>query len=191
MSGTRTFAGFLIIGLVGIAAVGCGSSSPGSSGSGGNGGRASTGAGGSGGAGAGACQPFIAGDGTASWQAGGTAECATITLATRTTSSAADFLELIGATFATQTSIGIGLTVSSVTGPLGGTYSCKSDAGTAYVQMIYSTGTVQDCTITIVSPGAPGGAHATGTFSATVSIGGAAVQVTQGTFDTPVMATGG
>jgi hypothetical protein len=190
----KTSVGFLMIGLLGMT-VGCGSSSPGvGTGSTGTGGTQTTGTGGTGGSGGGAsggCQPFIAGDGTASWQAAGVAECATVTLATRMTSSSLDFLEIIGATFATQTSVGIGLTVSSTSGPLGGTYSCKSDAGGAYVQLTYTTGTVQDCTITVTTPGTAGGAHATGTFSGTVVVGGAAVPLTDGKFDTPVMTTGG
>lgn len=190
----RGLTGFLMLGAL-TAAIGCGGSgSPamdGTGGSGGKGASATGGSGASGGAGGGACQPFIAGDGIITWDEAGVAECATATLGMRMTSTGLDFLEIIGATFGTQSSIGIGLTVSSYVGPLGGTYSCKGDATAAYTSITYTTGTVQDCTVTITNPGAPGGAHATGTFSATVVVAGASVQLTQGAFDTPVMTTGG
>ena len=184
----KRLAGVAIIAVL-VVGVGCGSSSPAGGGTGGGGGKVASGTGGSSGSagsGGGACQPFIAGDGIITWEADGVAECATATLASRMTSTGLDFLEIIGATYATQSSIGVGLTVSSTAGPLGGTYSCKGDAGGANVIFTYTTGTVQDCTITIANPGTVGGAHATGTFSATVVVGGASVQVTQGAFDTPV-----
>jgi hypothetical protein len=57
--------------------------------------------------------------------------------------------------------------------------------------MTYGAGPVTSCTITIDNPGAAGGVHATGKFSAVVTISGADVQITGGTFDTPVTITGG
>ncbi|MES1164460.1 MAG: hypothetical protein ABUR63_01780 [Verrucomicrobiota bacterium] len=180
----RSFAAVLVV--LGMT-VGCGSSSP--SVSGGTGGTGGHGSGGSGG-GSGDCQPFIAGDGVITWLANGTAECATATLATRMTGGGTDFLEIVGATASVQSSMGIALTVSSLGPPLGGTYVCKGDGG-AYVDFVYTSGTVQSCSITILDPGAPGGAHARGTFSATVTVGGAPVQLTDGAFDTKITMIGG
>ncbi len=78
-------------------------------------------------------------------------------------------------------------------GPLGGTYHCKNDAGISalYIDFTYR-GTVEDCTITIDNPGGPGGAHATGSFSATaIGSDGGSIEVTNGVFDTPITLSGG
>jgi hypothetical protein len=187
----RTNANVMIALLAGsLTSAGCGSGS-GSGGTGGAGGAAS-GKSGAGGSGAGACQPLIPGDGTATWLANGVSECATITVAEHDVATLADTFEFVGAT---TTGVGIGLTVSVYTGSLGGTYSCKGDggAGAPYVSIVNGgASSIDDCTITIDSAGAPGGAHATGTFSATgTAASGGPISLTNGQFDTPVTTTGG
>jgi hypothetical protein len=193
----------IVWGLVLLAAAGCGSSGAGADGgghagggAGGGGGHAAGGGtgggGGKGGAGGSLCQPIIPGDGTMTWDDNGNAECGTITEASRVTSTSQDFIEIIGASPTNGYSVGLTV-VSYSEGPLGGPYHCKNDAGISalYVAFTYR-GTVEDCTITFDNAGTPGGAHATGSFSATV-IGpdGGSIEVTNGVFDTPLMLVGG
>jgi hypothetical protein len=188
----------IVLGLMLLAAAGCGSSGAGADGGGhaGGGGAVaaggSSGSGGKGGAGGATCQPFIPGDGTMTWDDNGNAECGTITEASRVISTSQDFIEIIGAS--PTNGYGVGLTVVSYTeGPLGGTYHCKNDAGITalYIDFTYR-GTVEDCTITIDNPGGPGGAHATGSFSATaIGSDGGSIEVTNGVFDTPITLSGG
>ncbi|HVZ74012.1 MAG TPA: hypothetical protein VHJ20_16650 [Polyangia bacterium] len=180
----------IILGVA-LAAAGCGSSGANADGgSGGHGGGGGNGGGSGGNGGSAACAPIIPGDGVMTWNDDGVAECGTITIAGRMTSSSQDFIEIIGAT---TTGIGVGITVVRYGGTLGGTYNCKNDAGigSLYVDFEYR-GKFQDCTITIDNPGAPGGAHATGSFSGTFAgADGGTIEVTNGTFDTPVMLVGG
>jgi hypothetical protein len=173
--------------VLAVAAVGCGSSTAKTDEGGGGSGGGSAGRGGAGGASA--CQPIIPGDGTATWDDDGVAECATLTEAGRMTSSSQDFIEVIGST---TTGVGIAFTVVSYTGLLGGTYHCKNDAGISalYINFLYR-GTLEDCTITFDNPGQPGGVHASGSFSGTFSGDGGTIDVTNGMFDTPVMNVGG
>jgi hypothetical protein len=184
----------IALGLILLAAVGCGSSaaSPDGGGHGGSGGVTGGGGGKGGNGGSGPCQPIIPGDGTATWDHNGSPQCGTITIAQHVTSASQDFFEFVGAS--ENNGYGIGITVVSYTStPLGGTYHCKNDAGIGalYVNFVYST-TVSDCTITIDNPGAPGGAHATGSFSLTgTGSDGGTIDVTNGVFDTPVMVLGG
>ena len=107
------------------------------------------------------------------------------------TSASQDFIEIIGAS--PTNGYGVGIVVVSYTGAPRRTYHCKNDAGISalYVAFTYR-GTVDDCTITIDNAGTPGGAHATGSFSATASgLEGGTIDVTNGMFDTPVMIVGG
>jgi hypothetical protein len=185
----------IVLGLMLLGAAGCGSSGAGADGGGhagsGPGGSSGGGSGGKGGAGGSVCQPFVAGDGTMTWDDNGNAECGTITEATRMINATQDFIEIVGAT---TTGYGVAITVVSYSeGPLGGSYHCKNDAGISalYVDFVYH-GTVQDCTITIDNPGGPGGAHATGSFSATaIGSDGGSIEVTNGVFDTPITLSGG
>lgn len=129
-----------------------------------------------------------------SWTDDGVMECADLVIADRNTSSSLDFIEIIGSN---SKGLGVGLTVSVVPpASLGGTYTCNGDAGLAVI-FTYTTNTSTNnpqmtCTITLTNPGAPGGANATGTFSATVSPPtGGTKTITNGTFDVPVMFLGG
>ncbi|HEX3901826.1 MAG TPA: hypothetical protein VH853_03185 [Polyangia bacterium] len=181
----------IFLALVVVAAVGCGSS--GATADGGGRGGSGGGTGGQGGAGgAGICQSLIPGDGTMTWDDNGTPQCGTVSIAERTTSTSEDSIEIIGAS--PTDAYGVGIVVVSFTSALlGGTYHCKNDAGISalYVSFTYR-GTVDDCTITIDNAGTSGGAHATGSFSATVSgVDGGTIEVTNGMFDTPVMIVGG
>ncbi|HEY4188310.1 MAG TPA: hypothetical protein VGP07_24765 [Polyangia bacterium] len=175
-----------------VLAAGCGSGSSGTPGGGRSSGLGGTsgGAGGkSGGAGgATACVAVMPAGSSMSWVDNGTAECAYIIESGRTTDATQDFLEIIGATTG---GLGFGLTVVSYTTPLAGVYHCSGSApGSQYVAVTYS-GTQVDCTITVDNPGTPGGANATGSFSATFAVtGGTSVTttVTSGLFDTAVTA---
>jgi hypothetical protein len=116
-------------------------------------------------------------------------DCATITAASRTTSSTQDALEISGGT---DTGIGFSLTVVTYAPPLqtGRQYTCMNDAGSAlYVGFTYP-GTLVDCTITIDNPGGPGGVHATGTFSAAFNANGGTDHIASGVFDTVVTIKG-
>jgi len=179
----------LLAGPLMVAGCGSGSGKVGTGGTGGAG--AVSGTGGAGGSGAGTCQPLIPGDGTATWLANGVPQCATITIAAHDIATLSDTLEIIGSTTA---GIGIGLTVSVYTGSLGGPYDCKADGGLGgpYVDFVYGgASSIVGCNITIDSAGAPGGAHATGSFSGTFDSASGTITVTNGRFDTPIETTGG
>jgi len=174
-------------------AAGCGSS--GSTPDGGHGGtNGGGGAGGSGDGGAASCSAIQPAGAKMSWMDDGTFQCALVIVTGRMTSSSQDFLEIIGST---SGGVGAGLTVNASPGPLSGTYHCKNDGGASglFVDFVYTApqaGQLQDCTITIDAAGTPGSANARGSFSATfTTTGGGTKQITQGTFDTPVMLNGG
>ena len=101
-------------------------------------------------------------------------------------------MEVIGSTAA---GVEFALTVVVYGGTLGGTYTCNNDGGFSgpSVSIVYSgASTADDCTINIDAAGAPGGAHATGSFSATLNaVDGGLIAVTDGHFDTPVTSRGG
>jgi hypothetical protein len=134
----------------------------------------------------GACAAVSPAGASVSWAENGAAQCAYVVVATRMTNASQDFLEIVGSTMA---GVGMGLTVVTYASNLGGTYSCKSDAGigSVYVDFVYPSGTVVDCTITITNPGTPGSANAVGTFSATVTAtSGGTITISNGSFNTPV-----
>jgi len=179
----------IALGLILAAAAGCGSS--GSSPDGGGAGHGGT----LGDGGAGSCTAVQPAGAKMSWVDDGTFQCALVIVTGRMTSSSQDFLEIIGST---SSGVGAGITVAASPGPLSGSYHCKNDGGAAsglFVDFVYTApqaGQIQDCTITIDNPGTPGTANARGSFSGTfTTTGGATKQITQGTFDTPVMLNGG
>ncbi len=135
----------------------------------------------------GSCSAITPAGAVLSWLDNGAPECAVELTAARTTSSVQDLLEVVSGT---STGLGLGFTVVSYdASPLGGTYQCKTDAGigSQYVDFVYTSGTVVDCTITIDQAGSPGTANAVGTFSATVTTtSGGTTTVSQGVFNTPV-----
>jgi hypothetical protein len=135
---------------------------------------------------AGACVAASPAGASVSWVENGAAQCAYVVVATRTSNASQDFIEIVAST---TSGVGIALTVVAYTSPLGGTYACKSDAGAGavYVDFVYPSGTLVDCSITIITPGTPGSANAVGTFSATVSAtSGGTLTITNGAFNTPV-----
>ncbi len=142
----------------------------------------------------GACSAISPAGAVFSWQDNGTPECAVVVEATRMTSSTQDFLEIVTGT---GTGVGVGITVVAYGSALEGTYNCKSDAGISsqYVDFVYTGRSglmLQDCTITIVSAGAPGGVNAVGTFSAVLtSATGGTTTISNGVFNTPIPVTGG
>jgi hypothetical protein len=156
-------------------------------GHGGSGGMALGGGGRGGSGGAGVCQPVAAGGGVMTWDDNGVAECGSVVVGEATGTSMQSFISISGTTAA---GLRIEITVLDTSG-LSGSYSCKNDASVndLYVNLTYSGGNLQDCAITIDTPGAPGGAPATGSFSATLTgADGGAIDLTNGTFDTPVFA---
>jgi len=121
--------------------------------------------------------------GTMSWDSGGTSECAFLVEATHATDSAMDFLEIVGST---SSEVAIDITVVSYAGPLGGTYSCATDAGPdVLVTFIYGMASLSECTITIAQAGSAT-LDAQGTFSAIGVADAGSVTITNGVFDVPV-----
>jgi hypothetical protein len=141
----------------------------------------------------GACSAVSPPGAVFSWQDNGTAECGVVVEATRMTSPTQDFLEIVTGA---STGLGVGLTVVAYGSTLEGTYYCKSDAGISsqYVDFVYTGPAgiqLQNCTITIASPGMPGGMNAVGTFSAVLSTtAGATTTISNGVFNTPIPITG-
>ena len=141
-------------------------------------------------AGPGSCLALSPAGAKLSWEDNGTPECAVVVIATHTTNASQDFLEIVSGG---STGLGIALTVVSYASPLGGTYNCKTDAGytSQYVDFVYTGGILVDCTVTITNSGTPGSANAVGTFSAVFTVaGGGTTTITNGSFDTPVTASG-
>ncbi len=131
------------------------------------------------------CQPSASDDGVITWNENGEAQCGFVVAGNGTINSAQTFLSVSGTTAAGKT---ISITMLDASG-LGGVYSCKTDASIndLYVNLTYSGGGLQDCTITIDSSGTPEGAPATGSFSATLTAAdGGAIDLTNGSFNTPV-----
>jgi hypothetical protein len=119
------------------------------------------------------------------WDDNGAAECAPIIIGNAIVDSTQI---IISVSATTVTGLRVGITVLHASG-LTGTYSCEADASVndLYVDFTYSGGDLRDCTIAIDSPGAPGSAPATGTFSATLTdADGGVIDLTNGTFNTPV-----
>jgi len=195
--------------LLGAFAVGCGSSAAKSDGggSGGGGGSAGQGAiGSTGGArdggktdGPSSCPSaeLVTGSatsGTMSWRDDGTLECAGVIEVTRIVTSTSDALDINASGINGTMLTGVDLDVTNTDGTaLGGTYHCNAD-GQIYAAITYTGKGVSnpplDCTITIANPGSSTD-HAQGTFSLTLPTDGGTKQVTAGTFDIVVTATGG
>lgn len=125
-----------------------------------------------------------------SWAEDGVAKCAVSVAAQRASAPTSESLQLQGTTL---DGANVGFAVVAYGTPLEGTHACSTTdggligtPGTVYVDFVH-TGMKQTCSVTITNAGAPGGAAATGTFSATfIGTGGAVV--TAGVFDTPVKA---
>lgn len=166
--------------------VGCGSSGAGvDGGAGGADGKPSDGA-------AGTCRANTPVGASMSWAEDGAPKCAVTIVAQRSTEGANELLQLQGATLDGASA---SFAVVAYGRALEGTHACSAGAsdggligtpGTVYVDFVHA-GTKQSCSVTITNGGAVGGAHATGTFSATFTGNGGAV-VTAGVFDTPVKA---
>ena len=139
------------------------------------------------------CQATSSTTGTMSWLDNGTSECAVSALATFTTNASLTLFSLTGAT----TNLGVGIGIESTMGPaaIGGTYSCGGNDGGLSATLNYTQGLTnstfsQSCEITINMQGTAG-AHATGTFSATLSpASGGPKSITNGVFDAPVTIVG-
>jgi hypothetical protein len=125
------------------------------------------------------------------WKEDGVLHNAIVAIGTRSTTGGIEFLQVV----ASDAGAGISFAVSSLpqgsfpAAAIGGGYACGS-AGN--VQVIFSsnvedTNAEQTCHLTVTSPGVPGGAHATGSFTATITlVGGAKKQITEGVFDVAV-----
>ncbi|HVV52762.1 MAG TPA: hypothetical protein VHO06_24085 [Polyangia bacterium] len=133
------------------------------------------------------CQPILGGGGTMSWVDDGTQACATSAVATFEDTSLSTLFNLVAAT----TTVGIDFSVSTVLGPaaIGGSYSCvpldSLSVTFDYTQAKTSTAATS-CGFMLNMQGTAG-VHATGTFSATLTLtGGATKSITDGAFDVPV-----
>lgn len=169
--------------LLAALTLGCGSSGGSSDGGGGAGGKP-------GDSGAGNCRANTPVGASVSWLENGAAKCAVSVTAQRSTAPTFETLQLQGANLE-GASVAFAVVAYGV--PLEGTHACSTTdggligtPGTVYVDFVHS-GTKQSCSVTITNAGTPGGANATGTFSATFT-GNAGAVVTAGVFDTPVKA---
>ncbi len=130
------------------------------------------------------------------WKEDGVLHNAIVAIGTRQSTAQIEFMQVV----ASDAGSGISFAVSlpgvggNPPGAIGGDYSC---GGTGTAQVIFSsnvedTNAMQACTMHITSPGVVGGAHASGTFSATITlVGGAKKQITEGVFDVAVQAISG
>jgi hypothetical protein len=160
-----------------------GASSDGAAGTGGSGG-----AGGSGGT----CRANTPVGASSSWTEDGVAKCAVTIVAQRATDATSESLQFQAVTL---DGASVAFAVIAYGTPLEGTHPCSvagdggpllGTPGTVYVDFVH-TGKKDSCSVTITNPGVVGGAHATGSFSATFTGSGGAV-VAAGVFDTPVKA---
>lgn len=163
----------LIALMVPSALIGCGPSAPGPLRDAAAGGDAATG-----------------GAGRMTWKDDGTLNTAAVYLAYHDLAATTDTLQMIGAT---TTGASMTLDVVTVGKPLvAGPYTCAQNGIDPLVILTYTAvaNMTTSCTINVVQPGTPGGAHATGTFSALLQLNaGGAKTITEGTFDTPVTAS--
>lgn len=152
-------------------------------GCGGSGGGSPTGAAGSGGAGAG---------GVLTWKEGGASHAALYPAGTRTKSAQLDMIQVVGGE---PSGTGLALGVTQQHPPLAtGSYACADSGKNGLIVVVSYTkgnapvGTMSDCTITITTLTEASGEHLVGTFSATLTGGGAAT-ITEGKFDVPTTVT--
>jgi hypothetical protein len=137
-----------------------------------------------------ACSQSLTPGATMDWLDDGTPECAVDVGATLMTSPGSEILQLLGAEVMT---VSIEFTV---TGPpsLQGPFFCEpTTTAASFTYSSNSVGyTVESCTVTITSVGAPEGANAVGTFSAVLRTpSGTMKTISDGHFDAPVVAIGG
>ncbi|HVZ73648.1 MAG TPA: hypothetical protein VHJ20_14815 [Polyangia bacterium] len=193
--------GILVVAAVALGAatfVGCGSSGSSSPDGGGGVGGATGGTGGragAGGTGGGTCHSNSTVGAFASWAEDGAPKCAYLVNAYRATDANHESLQLQATTLGGAS---VAFAVVATGTSLTGTFPCSTASdggaligtpGTVYVDFVH-TGTKQSCSVTITNPGVIGGAHASGSFSATFT-GAMGAVVTNGLFDTNVLATPG
>jgi hypothetical protein len=145
------------------------------------------------------CGPVTAASGasagTFSWKDNGTPQCATFILTGRQTGTAVDQFEVDTATARGA----INMMLRTLSGTLGGTYSCQSaDGGVNSDVLLQVTGVARpgitaasSCTITIgFTTDSAGTQHAQGTFSGTATSDGGTDVITDG-FDVTIEPLGG
>jgi hypothetical protein len=147
-------------------------------GCGGSGGGSPTGAAGTGGAPTG---------GVLTWKDGGASRSAIYPAGTRTKTALTDMIQVAGGD---GSGMGLSFAVTLRPPPLvAGTYTCaQTGQGGVIVSLSYAKGTtpigtMADCSITITALSEATGEHLVGTFSATLSGGGASAALTDGKFD--------
>jgi hypothetical protein len=164
--------------VIALSAAGCGGGGSSTSGAG-TGGVSGTG-GGSGGSGA--CVAQFPPGASMSWLDNGVFTCADEVEATYFSSG---FLEVDGVLDGPPD---IGFQVLAQGTTLGGSYACSTDTNPPQPYAVFlANGTIQSCTVTIYNPGALGGDHVTGTFSAVFTpVSGQPDALTEGQFDAPL-----
>lgn len=127
------------------------------------------------------------GSGTLTWKDGATPYAALAPAASRVTSAQFDMVQIAGGVAGGGAAIAFDVGVAPPLVP--GSYAC-SDSGTggrivsiSYLEGAAMSSGLSDCTIDIASIGDATGTRVTGTFSATLNVGGGAKQITDGTFD--------
>lgn len=123
------------------------------------------------------------------WKYDGTMHTANIVLGSRRKDTIIDFLEVVGAEGTTGD--GVAIAISDVTpnnpNTIGGTYTCPGTTNQILIFTYNLTGSASpmSCTIVLTQAGVAGSQNAVGTFEAVLSNGH---NITEGMFDTPVMA---
>jgi hypothetical protein len=135
----------------------------------------------------------LPGGGTFTWKDGGTLHAASFASGARSTTHSADLVQITGSDAGAAVSFSVTLMPPPL---LTGAYPCGTSgvngAGTGTIVSIdYTVGSASSlaptCAITLASFGAATGAHATGTFSATVPFSdGTTRTITDGVFDVPL-----
>ena len=125
------------------------------------------------------------GGGVLTWKEGGTMHAAQFATAAMARSASLDLLEVTGAEQALGLAFGIGFMPPPL---VAGPYTC---GGTGYpiVSFTYNgtEGQMLTCAIDLTSVGTVAGAHAVGTFTATLGVaGGGSKLITDGRFDVPM-----
>ena len=125
------------------------------------------------------------GSGVLTWKEGGTMHTAQFATATMNRSASLDLFELTGA----EQTLGLAFGIGFMPPPLvAGPYAC---GGTGYpiVSFTYTgtDGQMLTCAIQLSAVGTVAGAHAVGTFTATLGVtGGGSKVITDGRFDVPM-----
>lgn len=122
------------------------------------------------------------------WLEDGALRCASVPIATFNASATGDVLDVSGVDISSGPT-GIDFIVAAADPfAVPQTFNCENPQPHSMAQMTYTpgfmSGTATSCTVNVTQVGAPGGAHAIGSFAGVIAItGGGTRTITNGTFD--------